>query len=144
MEVRDLRRRWKPTKEGPASEAQHQSVCIRLHRCWSWLQRLEELEEAGVDVVDSRLIYGWIALNSLYGLWDEERREPVSDTFSLRLFLNRLFGADQDNRLGGMLTEQRELVKLIVGVLVLSGIGCRVSERSRTTSRHRCITMYVE
>jgi len=118
--VRDLRRRWKPTKEGPAAPERHQPICIRLHRCWSWLQRLEELDDAGVGVDDARLIYGWIALNSLYGRWDPERREPVSDLYSLGTFLSRLFDADADARIGSLLTDQRELVTAIVGDEFLS------------------------
>jgi len=118
--VRDLRRRWKPIKEGPASADKHQPVCIRLHRCWSWLQRLEDLDEAGVGVDDARLIYGWIALNSLYGLWDGEKREPVSDLYSLNRFLDRLFEADRNGVIGGMLTDHRDLVKAIVGDEYLS------------------------
>lgn len=118
--VRDLRRRWKPTKEGPAATEQHQPICIRLHRCWSWLQRLEELDEAGVGSEDARLIYGWIALNSLYGRWDQDKREPVSDLFSLGTFLTRLFDADADNQIGTLLTDQRGLVSAIVGDEFLS------------------------
>lgn len=118
--VRDLRRRWKPTKEGPASAGQHEAICIRLHRCWSWLQRLEELDEAGIGVDDARLIYGWIALNSLYGRWDAEKREPVSDLYSFGQFLGRIVEADADDQLETLLLEHRDLVKAIVGDEYLS------------------------
>ena len=115
MTVRDLRRRWKPIKEGPAAVEQHPPICIRLHRCWSWLQRVEELSEAGIAADDASLIYGWIALNSLYGRWDEQNREPMSDQRTLDAFTSRVLEADRDGRIGGLLEDQRDLVRSIVG-----------------------------
>lgn len=118
--VRDLRRRWKPTKEGAATADEHQAIRIRLHRCWSWLQRLEDLDEAGIGVDDARLIYGWIALNSLYGRWDPEKREPVSEIYSFKEFLSRVVEADKDGQLEALLQRERDLVKAIVGDEYLS------------------------
>lgn len=118
--VRNLRRRWKPTKQGPASAAEHEAICIRLHRCWSWLQRLEELDAAGIGVDDARLIYGWIAFNSLYGRWDAEKREPVSDVYSFKQFLGRIVEEDADRQIGTMLSDHRDLVKAIVSDEYLS------------------------
>lgn len=120
LSVIDLRRRWRPVKEGPAAAEEHQPIRIRLHRCLSWLERIEELEEAGVCVDDARLIYGWIALNSLYGRWDPDRREPISDLCALNTFLSRMFDADADHRIATLLTDQRELVTAIVGDAFLS------------------------
>lgn len=120
MGVRDLRRRWKPIKEGPAAAEEHEPIRIRLHRCCSWLQYLEQLDEAGVDADEIRLIYGWIALNSLYGTWNAERREPISDGLSIGEFQSRLLKADRDGRLRTLLIEQKPLVTEIVGDEFLS------------------------
>lgn len=120
LTVRHLRRSWKPVKEGPAAAEKHQAVRIRLHRCWSWLQCLEELDEAGVGADDARLIYGWIALNSLYGRWDAEKREPVSDIYSFKQFLSRVVEADKDGQFETLLVNERDLVKAIVGDEYLS------------------------
>jgi hypothetical protein len=120
MTVRELRRRWKPLKDGDASSDACNPVRVRLHRCWSWMQRIEELDEAGVGIDDARLIYGWIALNSLYGRWDAQAREPIPDKLALDAFLRRLFDRDESALLRALITEQRDLVKLIVGDEYLS------------------------
>lgn len=120
MTVRELRRRWKPIKEGAAADEEHEAVRVRLHRCWSWMQRLEDLDEANLGANDARLIYRWIALNSLYGQWDDERREPIADTRSWHAFLDRIIEFDCDEHIASMLESHRELVKSIVGDEFLS------------------------
>ena len=59
--VRDLRRRWKPTKEKLGGQPFHEPILIRMHRAFSWLQRVEELDDSAV--FDTGLIFQWIALN---------------------------------------------------------------------------------
>lgn len=113
--VQDLRDRWKPIKDNEASEDCYEPIRIRLHRCWSWMERIEELENAGVGHDDPKLIYYWIALNSLYGRWDDHAREPIGDRYSLGSFLDRIFDYDHDELIPQLLTENRELVKAIVG-----------------------------
>ena len=46
LTVRDLRRRWKPTKERLAGIPRYQPILIRIHRSTSWLQRVEEIAES--------------------------------------------------------------------------------------------------
>ena len=41
--VHQLRRRWKPTKERLSDADELPEVRIRIHRCCSWLQRVEEV-----------------------------------------------------------------------------------------------------
>ena len=61
--VRDLRRRWKPTKERLNSERGSHPTAIRVHRAFSWLARVENLEDnADVDVA---LICRWIAFKAV-------------------------------------------------------------------------------
>jgi len=109
--VRDLRRRWKLTKEQLRGNPSHEAVMIRIHRAFSWLQRVEELGDG--PVLDTALIFQWTALNSLYGRWDEAMREPVSDRGTLPAFLNRIVELDADERIIGVLDEHRKLVMSI-------------------------------
>ena len=111
MTVRDLRSRWKPTKEKLRGKPSHEPIMIRIHRAFSWLQRVEDVQDT--DVFDTRLIFQWIELNSLYGLWDEEMREPVRESVSLRTFLDRIVELDADARISGVLNEHRKLVMTI-------------------------------
>jgi hypothetical protein len=109
--VHALRQRWKPTKERLVREDRHEPIRIRVHRALSWLARVEELgEEAPLDAT---LIFRWIALNSLYGNWDEAQRQPIADRDSLQTFLERVLELDVDGRVHGVLIEHRRLVMSI-------------------------------
>ena len=79
------------------------------------MQRIEELESAGLGHDDPKLIYFWTAHNSLYGRWDAQAREPIGDRYSLGAFTKRIMDFDQDGLIPQLLTEQREEVKAIVG-----------------------------
>lgn len=120
LSVRELRRRWKPIKEGAAAADEHEPIRVRLHRCWSWLKHLEDIEAAGLGTGDLRIVYGWIGFNSLYAQWDAERREPIPDGRSLGDFQTRLLNADRDRRFRSMLEGNREIVAGIVGDEFLS------------------------
>lgn len=113
--VQDLRQRWQSIKEGDASDDRYNPIRIRLHRCWSWMERIEELETAGLGHDDPKLIYYWIAHNSLYGRWDTQAREPIGDRYSLGIFIKRIMDFDQDGLIPKLLTEEREEIKAIVG-----------------------------
>ena len=63
--------------------------------------------------LDLTLLCLWIALNGLYGVWDEQRREPQPDRESWRRFLDRLLAIDASNHVSMMLRTKRELVKSI-------------------------------
>lgn len=105
--VRDLRRRWRPTKERLSAASANHPTCIRLHRSFSWMERAERvLDEADADIA---LLARWIAFNALYGQWDEERREPEPDRVSWQRFYGRLVRIDKSDHLGTMLTREREL-----------------------------------
>jgi hypothetical protein len=115
--VRDLRRRWKPVKEGPAAAPEHEPVRIRLHRCFSWMQRVETVSALDADgaAVDAHLIFRWTALNALYGRWDADRREPAGDRATLHDFTSRITRADADGRIGELLRTHRPLLESLVG-----------------------------
>jgi hypothetical protein len=112
LTVRDLRRRWKPTKEQLAGDPAHEPFLIRIHRCCSWLQRAEQLqaEDGGLDAL---LIFQWTALNSLYGRWDPAARQPLGDRETLPGFLDRVLELDAEGRVASVLQEHRKLVMSI-------------------------------
>lgn len=105
--IRDLRRRWKPTKERLRGNPDHEPTLIRIHRCFSWLQRVEEIKDSGAT--DAALIFQWTALNSLYSQWNEDLREPVSDRESLPPFLDRALQLDADDQISQVLKDHRKL-----------------------------------
>ena len=70
--VRDLRRRWKPTKERLQRASSGHPLAIRMHRAFSWMASVEDAGER--EQLDEKLIFRWIGLNALYGRWTS--REP--------------------------------------------------------------------
>ena len=106
--VHALRRRWKPTKERLNAAVPSHPTSIRIHRALSWLQRVEQIEE-GTDL-DLVLVCQWIAFNSLYGQWDETRREPRADRDCSRRFLDRILELDPDGQVEEILIEHKRLV----------------------------------
>lgn len=118
LTVRDLRRLWKPHKERFVEQKSNEDLRVRLHRCFSWLDRVERMGDGGDD--DATLIFQWIALNSLYGRWNDERREPAPDVECWRRFLDRLLDLDEEARLASLLEAERPLVMAILEDAYLS------------------------
>ena len=119
--VHMLRRQWKPHKERLKQLApdQNHPTNIRIHRAFSWLQCVEAI---GPGVNDDLALMGqWVAFNALYGRWDAERREPLSDRASWRDFLRRILDLDRDGRLADALQLNRPLVMSILEDQYLSG-----------------------
>lgn len=113
--VHGLRRRWRPIKEGPASDAAHAPIRIRLHRALSWMDRADKIMVADPEGDDTTLIFYWIALNALYGTWDDERRQPSPDRESLGLFIDLICHHDaKQQRLPALFATHRGLIEGIV------------------------------
>jgi hypothetical protein len=110
--VRDLRRRWKPIKERLNAQQDSHPTAIRVHRAFSWMARVEELED-GADL-DIALICRWIGFNALYGQWDEEKQEPSPDCKSWQQFLGRVLKLDESGHVGDVLTKHKKLVMSIL------------------------------
>lgn len=109
--VRDLRRRWKPSKLRLSEKRANHPTAIRIHRACSWLQRTETVEDGkDLDVV---VLCRWIAFNSLYGQWDADRREPLLDRECWGRFLDRILKLDADGRLKDVLIANKRLVMSI-------------------------------
>ena len=123
--VIELRARWKPTKLRLVKSGENQDLCIRVHRACSWLARVEELEALAAEAepqpnpafgpdpttawYDDALVLRWIGFNSMYGLWNDEYREPERDFESCSAFMKRVIDLDGDEVIGRTLTEHRDL-----------------------------------
>ena len=105
-ELPDLRRRFKAICE--ATQQRFQNYQIRVHRALSWLERALEMDAK--DQPDGRLLYSWIAFNSLYGTWDEEAGFPGKDRDAWQGFLGRLMEIDKDGLLGKQIVSLRPRV----------------------------------
>jgi len=106
MTVRELRRRWKPTKERLAGHAIYEPLLIRIHRACSWLQRAESHRS---DAVDAAFVFQWVAFNSLYGKWNAEAREPHPDRITFSRFLDRVIELDEEQRIDKRLISEKRL-----------------------------------
>ncbi len=102
----ELRRRFKEICE--ATEKRFQNYQIRVHRALSWWERAGELDAE--ELPEARLIFNWIAFNSLYGSWDGEGGAPVKDRASWGAFLSRTLTWDRHGLLAGRLQELRDPV----------------------------------
>jgi hypothetical protein len=112
LTVRDLRRRWKPIKERLNAEQDSHPTSIRIHRAFSWMARVEELED-GADL-DIALICRWVAFNALYGQWNDEKREPTPDCAGWKHFLTRIVALDDAGHVGNVLIDDKPLVMSIL------------------------------
>lgn len=129
LTVRDLRRKWKPHKERLQLIDPEHPNNIRFHRACSWIRRAEQVTE-NTDL-DLALLSQWTAFNSLYGQWDENSREPVRDTASLRTFVDRMLALDESSLIVDVLVENKPLVISIYDDEYLS----RYSWEEPTTKR---------
>jgi hypothetical protein len=112
ISVRDLRRLWKPAKLRLQAIRPDDPTVIRIHRCCSWLARVESLADETSD--DLALISRWIALNSLYGRWDSKLREARPDRSTLGDFTTDIVEADRNKRVHNVLVQHKPLVMAIL------------------------------
>lgn len=123
VSVRALRRRWRPHKERLLANGNDHATLIRFHRACSWLARVETLAEN--EDVNLALVSLWIAFNSLYGQWDEARREPKPDRECWRAFVVRVLRLDRTCHVVNSLQEHKRLVISLLEDDYLSGFFWR-------------------
>ena len=146
LTVRDLRRRWKPTKERLNAQEANHPTAIRIHRAFSWMAHAEEIHnEANQDIV---LISQWIAFNALYGQWQSEKLEPTPDVFSWKQFVERVLALDASGHLVEMLTNNKRLVMSILDDEYLSRFfwsdPSEETARKSKKSKYDAQTWYLE
>ena len=117
--VHDLRRRWKPHELRLHELDPEHPTPIRFHRACSWLNEADQLDPE--NQVDTVLLFQWIALNALYGQWDEERQEPYADGASWQAFLQRILNLDRSGHVVAVLQEHKRLVLTILENEYLNG-----------------------
>ena len=116
LTVRDLRRQWKPIKERLSRASKNGDIHplpIRMHRAFSWLLAVEGLND---EVhLDQRIVFRWISLNALYGIWDEQQEDVVRDSISLHDFCSKIMSRDRDQCIAEVLRFEKENVLAILG-----------------------------
>ena len=146
LNVRSLRRRWKPHKERLLAGGGEQATSIRFHRACSWIARVEK--NADREDHDIDLISLWVAFNSLYGQWDEERREPRPDRKCWRSFVDSILQLDENGRVSEMLVEDKRLVLSLLDDEYLSSFFWQEPSTQRAgrskRDRHQAQSWYVE
>ncbi len=106
--VHELRRRWKPQKERLHAQQPDHPLTIRFHRACSWMARTEAMtDDADLDL---KIINQWIALNALYGRWDERANQPLPDHECWRGFFDQIKSVDEGKRIAGVLQDHKKLV----------------------------------
>lgn len=104
-----LKKRFKELQA--ATNNVYQNWQVRVHRSLSWMKRAEELPE---ELVDVQFVLYWIALNALYGKWDNYRNAPAADDDSRKRFVQKLIELDF-HRIGQLLGEIKPLLKPVLG-----------------------------
>lgn len=112
LTVPELRSRWKPVKERLLARHPNHPTVVRMHRALSWYQRSEDAPD-GQDA-DLVLLCQWIALNSFYGQWDTQRREPQPDWEGCRRFFHRLLRLDASGHIKAVLIDHRDLAMALL------------------------------
>ncbi len=140
--VAELRQRFKAICE--ATHQRFQNYQIRVHRALSWLERALEVDSD--DQPDGRLLYSWIAFNSLYSAWDEDAGFPAKDRETWQAFIGRILSFDQDELLGKQLVVLRPLLLALLENKFLDPRFWRERQtaRSHRGHFHRALTIYIE
>lgn len=112
LTVQDIRDRWLPHKKRLDSIRNSHPTSVRFHRACSWLEAAERLHPD--DHLDHILILQWTAFNALYGQWDLDFHEPVTDRESWHVFLTRILELDGSGHMVSLLKENRGLVLKIL------------------------------
>jgi len=113
LTIPELRERWLPHKERLNATGSGHPTAVRFHRACSWLEEAERYQTD--DQTDHALIFRWTAFNALYGQWNLDRHEPLSDRQSWQVFLTRMRELDTTGRIVSLLNEHRGLVQAILG-----------------------------
>jgi len=99
----------------------HQNWAIRVHRSISWAKRAGQFSD---DQPEAQLLFLWIALNSLYGRWDNLKNKPDSDGPSRQAFIRKVCCMDSP-LINSVLRRHKPLLKQLLGEPYLSPIFWR-------------------
>jgi len=95
------------TKHNELFEAKtHDAIRLRMHRAFSWLQIANEFDMP--EHADSRLVFSWITLNTLYAKWDSDLSNRESEWQVRESFLKKMVRQDANGRIQKVLLETRK------------------------------------
>ncbi|MFZ4722059.1 MAG: hypothetical protein ACOYMI_02780 [Phycisphaerales bacterium] len=107
LDIARLRKLWKPRRDSYARAMLYEDVRIRIHRALTWLEFAARCDAS--EDLDARLVAQWIALNSLYGRWDDRAGSPMPDRESLRVFAEQILSHDHDGLVASVLRAHAKL-----------------------------------
>jgi hypothetical protein len=108
LDLRTLRRLWKPRRDSYSDALLYEENRIRIHRAFSWL---EHAAECRADALEDRLLAQWAGIAALFSRWDAPRRRPVPERTALALFARQIAAHDQDGLLPQALLRHRVVVQ---------------------------------
>ncbi len=91
-----------------ATDNQFQNYQIRVHRALSWLERAFEMD--ALENPDGRLLFDWIAFNSLYGGWDPVNGTALRERDSYAAYLGQVMLDDAHGVIPAALQMHRDLI----------------------------------
>lgn len=112
IDIRTLRKLWKPRRDSYADALLYEDSRIRIHRAFTWLERAAELP---ADALDERLLAQWAGLAALFSRWDRARRRPMPERTALAQFVRQVVAHDQDGLLAAALQRHKTLVQGLIG-----------------------------
>lgn len=133
MECVELKSRFKQIRDGQTPDENGNNWAIRVHRSLSWLARAEQLA-ANADLAEARLLYYWIAFNSLYSRWDEDRNAPAVDSRCMHDFVGDLFQIGAGGQLSSRLDQMKPCIKRLLRNRYLSNVFWRNPEGDEATT----------
>jgi len=111
IDIRTLRKLWKPRRDSYADALLYEDSRIRIHRAFTWLERAAELPG---DALDERLLAQWAGLAALFSRWDRARRRPMPERNALAHFVKQVVAHDQDGLLAAALQRHKVLVQGLI------------------------------
>jgi len=126
-----LKRRFK--QRCAATNNVYQNWLIRVHRSLSWSIRAATLAQQHPE---AELLYLWIALNSLYARWNNERNVPDQDHPSRGDFL-RAFTSVETDRVIEFLRVSKPILRKLLGSPYLSNVFWRDPTSARAADLAR-------
>jgi hypothetical protein len=110
----ELHAAWEPTKRRLVREDRENDLRVRVHRACKALELAERLDADGErGTEDAALVFRWVALNALYGRWDEASGMPTKDRTALDEFTSECVRHDRE-RMGAALEPVLELGRELV------------------------------
>lgn len=107
IELSTLGSTWKARHDELFEAKTHDAIRLRMHRALSWMRKADDF--AIPEDADARLIFSWVAMNTLYAKWDSDRANREPEWQTREDFLSRMVKEDEEGRIQKVLLENRKL-----------------------------------